>query len=353
MQGPAKPTAVWPSFGLLARRGLTFAGLLLLLGLALVLGVGQGAVYVPPTEVVAALLGERENPIITELRLPRVLGAMLVGAALGLAGAAYQGLFRNPLADPYLMGVAAGASFGFTLTLSLSGLLAGFGAGLFFASLPTTAALGAFLGAVLAVVLTLTLAGGAQSGLHLILAGVVVGSVLTGLSTLILLLDTDRIREVFSYTLGSLSFMGWRGVGMLAMGLAVALPIVWGLARALNALSLGEETARSLGLPLSSLRLLLIALSTLLTALSVVQAGIIGFVGFVAPHALRQLVGGDYRYLLPASALGGALLLTLADWAARVVVRPAELPVGVITTLLGGPFFLYLLWRARRGLQWG
>ncbi|RDI95879.1 iron ABC transporter permease [Meiothermus sp. QL-1] len=343
----------WGGVGLAARRGLVFTALLFFLAVALVLGVGQGAVHIPPAEVVAALLGQHENPIVTELRLPRVLGAMLVGAALGLAGAAYQGLFRNPLADPYLMGVAAGASFGFTLTLSLSGVLGGFGAGLFFASLPTTAALGAFLGALLAVVLTLSLAGGAQSGQHLILAGVVVGSVLTGLSTLLLLLDTDRIREVFSYTLGSLSFMGWRGVGMLALGLLLALPLLWGLSRTLNALALGEETARSLGLPLPALRLLLVALSTLLTALSVVQAGIIGFVGFVAPHALRQLVGGDYRYLLPASALGGALLLALADWAARAVVRPAELPVGVITTLLGGPFFLYLLWRARRELRWG
>ncbi|MCS7068197.1 MAG: iron ABC transporter permease [Meiothermus sp.] len=352
MQGRLEPATRRPNPGLLARRALTFAGLLALLALALVLGVGQGAIHIPPGEVLQALLGQRENPIVTELRLPRVLGAMLVGAALGLSGAAYQGLFRNPLADPYLMGVAAGASFGFTLTLSLSGVLAGFGAGLFFASLPTTAALGAFVGALLAVVLTLTLAGGVSSSQHLILAGVV-GSVMAGLSTLILLLDTDRIREVFSYTLGSLSFMGWRGVGMLAAGLALALPLLWGLARTLNALSLGEETARSLGLPLGVLRLVLVALSTLLTALSVVQAGIIGFVGFVAPHALRQLVGGDYRYLLPASALGGALLLALADWAARVVVRPAELPVGVITTLLGGPFFLYLLWRARRGLQWG
>ncbi|MCS7058055.1 MAG: iron ABC transporter permease [Meiothermus sp.] len=353
MQGRLSPTQRWTGLPFAARRTLTFTALALLLGAALVLGVGQGAVYVPPLEVLQALLGQRENPIVTELRLPRVLGAMLVGAALGLAGAAYQGLFRNPLADPYLMGVAAGASFGFTLTLSLSGALAGFGAGLFFSSLPTTAALGAFLGALLAVFLTLILAGGSRSGQHLILAGVVVGSVLTGFSTLLLLLDTDRIREVFSYTLGSLAFMGWRGVGLLSAGLAFAMPLLWGLARALNALALGEETARSLGLPLSALRLVLIGLSTLLTSLSVVHAGIIGFVGFVAPHALRQLVGGDYRYLLPASALGGALLLALADWAARVVVRPAELPVGVITTLLGGPFFLYLLWRARRGLQWG
>jgi len=330
------------------RRLLVFSALVFLLVLALVAGVGQGAVSVAPLEVFRALVGLQENPIVTELRLPRVLGALLVGAALGLAGAVYQGLFRNPLADPYLMGVAAGAAFGFTLSISWAGLAGGFGGALFFASLPGFAAFGAFVGAIAAVAFTLLLAGGAARGHDLILAGVVVGSILTGLSTLVLLLDSDRLREVFSYTLGSLAFMGWRGVEVMGLALALALPLLLGLARVLNALSLGEETARTLGLPLPRLRLLLIALSTLLTAFAVVYAGIIGFVGFVAPHILRKLVGGDYRFLLTASAMAGGVLLALADLLARVVARPTELPVGVVTTLLGGPFFLYLLWRARR-----
>ncbi|WP_018466677.1 FecCD family ABC transporter permease [Calidithermus timidus] len=330
------------------RRLLVFAGLLFLLALAFIVGVGQGAVSIAPLEVFRALVGLQQNPIVTELRLPRVLGAVLVGAALGLAGAAYQGLFRNPLADPYLMGVAAGAAFGFTLSISFAGMVGAFGGALFFASVPGFAAFGAFVGALLAVAFTLLLAGGAARSHDLILAGVVVGSILTGLSTLVLLLDSDRIREVFSYTLGSLAFMGWRGVEVMALALGGASPLLLGLSRALNALALGEETARTLGLPLPQLRLLLIALSTLLTAIAVVYAGIIGFVGFVAPHILRKLVGGDYRFLLPASALGGGVLLALADLLARVVARPTELPVGVVTTLLGGPFFLYLLWRARR-----
>jgi iron complex transport system permease protein len=143
--------------------------------------------------------------------------------------------------------------------------------------------------------------------------------------------------------------LNWAGVKMLAIYLVVSLPLLLVLARMLNALSLGEETARSLGLPLSGLKLVVIALCTLLTSAAVIQAGIIGFVGLVAPHILRRLMGGDYRYLLPLSAIGGGLLLVLADLLARTLTRPAELPVGIVTTLLGGPFFLWLLWRERRG----
>jgi iron complex transport system permease protein len=268
-----------------------------------------------------------------------------------MAGAAFQGLFRNPLADPYLMGSASGAAFGVTLAVSLAGTLgASYSTSQIFAALPSYVTLFAFAGAVLAVAVTLLLSGGAARTHDLILAGVVVGAVLTGLTTYLMLKDADRIRAVMAYTLGNFSFMGWDGVRAIALYLALSLPFLWILGRTLNALSLGEETARSLGLPLGGLKLLVIGLATLLTAASVAYAGIIGFVGLVAPHALRRLVGGDYRALLPASALGGAVLLTFADLLARVLTRPAELPVGVVTTLLGGPFFLYLLWRGRRNV---
>ncbi|GEM83707.1 FecCD family ABC transporter permease [Meiothermus hypogaeus] len=331
------------------RRALVFAGLLGLLGVAGVLGLAVGTVGIPPTEVLEALLGLRENPIITELRLPRVLAAMLVGAALGLSGAAFQGLFRNPLADPYLMGSAAGAAFGVTLAVSaLGGLSGAFAQHAVFAFLPASATLFGFLGAVGAVALTLLLSGGASRTSDLILAGVVVGSVLVSLTSYLMLQDADRVRAVFAYTLGNLAFVGWSGVGSLAFYLLAAFPVLWLLGRTLNALSLGEETARSLGLPLGWLKLLIIGAVTLLTAAAVAQAGIIGFVGLVAPHILRRLGGGDYRYLLPASALGGAVLLALADLLARTLTAPAELPVGILTTLLGGPFFLYLLWQGRR-----
>jgi iron complex transport system permease protein len=335
--------------GRVAFRLLVFPGLLALLALALILGVGQGAVQIGPKEVILALLGWQENPIITELRLPRVLAAMLVGAALGIAGAAFQGLFRNPLADPYLMGSAAGAAFGVTLAMSaLGGLSGAYAQHAVFTYVPASVTFFGFVGALGAVALTLLLSGGASRTSDLILAGVVVGSVLVSLTSYLMLQDADRVRAVFAYTLGNLAFVGWAGVGSLALYLLLTLPILLLLGRTLNALHLGEETARSLGLPLDWLKLLIIGAVTLLTAAAVAQAGIIGFVGLMAPHILRRLVGGDHHYLLPASALGRAVLLVLADLLARILVAPAELPVGILTTMLGGPFFLYLLWRGRR-----
>ncbi|GAB5601895.1 iron ABC transporter permease [Thermus sp. FJN-A] len=330
------------------RRSLVFAWLLLALLLALVLGVALGTVALPPLEVVRALLGQGENPIVTEMRLPRVLGGMLVGAALGVAGASFQGLFRNPLADPYLMGSAAGAAFGVTLLAALLGELSpAFAQHAVFQRLPLSATLFGFLGALFATLLTLVLAGGVARTGELVLAGVVVGSVLTGATTYLMMQDADRVRAVFAYTLGNLAFLGWPSVRLLLLFLALALPPLLLLGRMLNALQLGEEVVKSLGVPLQGVKLLLLMAASLLTAAAVAQAGIIGFVGLITPHLLRRLVGDDYRVLLPASALGGALLLALADLLARTLTRPAELPVGVVTTLLGGPFFLYLLWRRR------
>jgi iron complex transport system permease protein len=274
------------------RRSLVFAWLLFLLLLALVLGVALGAVALSPGEVVRALLGWEENPIVTQLRLPRVLGGMLVGAALGVAGAAFQGLFRNPLADPYLMGSASGAAFAVTLFAALlGGLSPAFAQHAVFQHLPLSATFFGFLGALLATLLTLVLAGGVARTHELVLAGVVVGSVLTGATTYLMMQDADRVRAVFAYTLGNLAFLGWPSVRVLALIFLLALPPLLLLGRALNALQLGEETARSLGLPLEPLKLTLLLSASLLTAGAVAQAGIIGFVGLVAPHALRRLLG--------------------------------------------------------------
>lgn len=330
------------------KRSLVFLWLVFLLLLALVLGVALGAVSLPVGEVVSALLGLKENPIVTEMRLPRVLGGMLVGAALGVAGASFQGLFRNPLADPYLMGSAAGAAFAVTLLAAfLGGLSPAFAQHAVFQSLPLSATLFGFFGALLATLVTLVLAGGAARTGELVLAGVVVGSVLTGATTYLMLQDADRVRAVFAYTLGNLAFLGWPGVKALLLFFLVAFPPLLLLGRVLNALQLGEDVAKSLGLPLEGLKLLLLLAASLLVAAAVAQAGIIGFVGLITPHLLRRFLGEDYRLLLPASALGGAALLALADLLARTLTRPAELPVGVMTTLLGGPFFLYLMWRRR------
>lgn len=329
-------------------RPLVLVVLLVLVLLSLLLGVSLGATALPWSESLRALLGQESNPIVSELRLPRVLAALLIGAILGMAGAAFQGLFRNPLADPYLMGSAAGAALGVTLAASLSGgLAAGYSSSRVFEQLPILAEGWAFLGAVGAVLLSLLLAGGANRPTRLLLAGVVVGSVLGGLTQYLMLRDANRIWAVLSYTMGNLTFVSWDGILRLIPFALLGFPLLLALAPSLNALGLGEESARSLGLPLRRLQLALIALVSLLVGAAVAQAGIVGFVGLVAPHLLRQLVGGDYRWLLPASALGGAVLLSLSDLLARLLSQPAELPVGVVTTLLGGPFFLFLLWRQK------
>lgn len=332
-------------------RALGWLLLIALLALDLVLGVMVGAVPLAGGRVLAALWdglsGQGYDPIVWQIRLPRVLMAALVGAALGTAGAVYQGLFRNPLADPYLMGAASGAAFGATLALSLTGSLSGAYAHTVAERWPASVPLFAFAGAVAAVVLAVVLAGGVARRYNLILAGVVVGSVLTGLTTYLMMQDADRVRAVFSYTLGNLAFSGWADVRRLALYLLAALLPLFFFGRVLNALQLGDAVAHTLGLPLAAVKAVLILGATLATAAAVAQVGIIGFVGLIVPHTMRRLVGEDYRALLPASALGGAILLALADLLARVLVRPAELPVGVVTTMLGGPFFLYLLRRQR------
>ncbi|WP_457633863.1 FecCD family ABC transporter permease [Oceanithermus desulfurans] len=329
-------------------------GWLLLLGtlaLVVVLGVTVGAVPLGPDRVLAALAdglaGRAVDPIVWQIRLPRVLMAALVGAALGVSGAVYQGLFRNPLADPYLMGAASGAAFGATVALTLTGSLSSAYAHSVAERWPASVPLFAFAGAVGAVALAVVLAGGVVRRYNLILAGVVVGSVLIGLTTYLMMLDADRVRAVFSYTLGNLAFSGWPDVQRLAAYLVVALLPLFFFGRALNALQLGDAVAHTLGLPLAWIKLGLILGATLATAAAVAQVGIVGFVGLIVPHTMRRFAGEDYRALVPASALGGAVLLVLADVLARMLVRPAELPVGVVTTLLGGPFFLYLLRRQR------
>lgn len=331
-----------------AHRLVVLLVLLVLALLSLGLGVSLGATPLPWSEGLRALLGQDSNPIVSELRLPRVLAALLVGAILGIAGAAFQGLFRNPLADPYLMGSAAGAALGVTLAASFTGGLAtGYSSSQVFDQLPRLAEAWAFLGATGAVLLSLLLAGGASRPARLLLAGVVVGSVLGGLTQYLMLHDANRVWAVLSYTLGNLAFVGWDGIKRLLPFVILGFPLLLVLAPSLNALGLGEESARSLGIPLRRLQLALIVLVSLLVGVAVAQVGIIGFVGLVAPHLLRQLIGGDYRWLLPASALGGAVLLSFSDLLARIVSQPTELPVGVITTLLGGPFFLFLLWRQK------
>ena len=278
--------------------------------------------------------------IVWEIRLPRSLGAWLGGALLGLAGAIAQGLFRNPLADPYLLGSASGASLGVSVYLSLFG-----GSMLATAWLPRLGMTGAaFAGAVLAVVLTLMLARGVQQTLRLLLAGVVVGVVLGALASLVGLFEPQVLQAMQGFMLGSTSFVGWTSCALMGAALVLTLLVAWALARVLDALTLGEATAQSLGMPLRQARLLLVAAMSLATAAAVAQMGLIAFVGLAAPHAVRSLLRCTHVGLLLLSALMGGALLLLADVLARGLLAPQDLPVGVLTAVLGG---VYLLWRMK------
>jgi len=311
------------------KSGRLLAVLLLMSALLLLIGAAVGStgfsLELPPT-------------ILWDIRLPRSMGAWLVGALLGLAGAIAQGLFRNPLADPYLLGSASGASLAVALTLSFIGTLPAW-----VQALGLTGA--AFVGTLLGVLATLLLARGAEQGLRLLLAGIVVGVVLTALTQMLMTLSPEVMRTMTGFMLGSTGLLGWRSVGLMAGVLLMALLAALASSRALDALSLGDTTARSLGLDLAKLRALLVMAFALATGAAVAQAGMIAFVGLVAPHVVRSLSPGTHGRLLGLSALAGGVLLLAADVLARALIAPQELPVGVVTALLGGVYLLALMQR--------
>jgi iron complex transport system permease protein len=324
--------------------------------LAALVAVAIGAVPIPVrtliellfTRFISASQAASTSPafetILFEIRLPRVVLTALTGAALASAGAAYQGLFRNPLADPYLVGVAAGAGLGATLSLYLK--------------LPTTflglsaVPISAFLGALVTVALvTFTAQVGRTTPLStMLLAGVAIGAFASAFSTFLMLLDPDGLRRAFNWMLGGYTAGGWQPVGLVLPYLVVGLIVLQIHARALNVLQLDEEQARQLGLNVERVKLTLVMAATLMTAAAVAFGGLIGFVGLIVPHTLRMLGGPDYRRLIPLSALGGAAFLILADLIARTVLAPTELPVGIITALAGAPFFILLLRRVKRSV---
>lgn len=292
------------------------------------------------------LLDAGLHEVLWNIRAPRTLGAWLTGALLGLGGALAQGLFRNPLADPYLLGSSAGAGLGVVLVLAagsshdipMQWVAAGFGnrVGLVGA---------AFIGALLGVALTLLLARGAQRSTGLLLAGVVVGVVLGAVADLLTLAAPEALRGKQVFMLGTTGFLGWSSCALLAATLAVTLPLAWRFSRVLDALSLGDDSARSLGLRLAGLRWLLVAALALATGTAVAQAGLIGFVGLVAPHLVRRATPATHGATLIASSAMGGVLLLASDVLARSLLAPEELPVGVLTAALGGS---YLLWRMHR-----
>jgi iron complex transport system permease protein len=290
-----------------------------------------------------------EWPLVAQIRAPRTVGALLCGALLGYAGALAQGLFRNPLADPYLLGTASGAGLGVVLVLAAGGA---FGSVIGLASANLLQRLGlvaaAFVGALVGVALTLLLARGTARPTVLLLAGVVVGILLSAVSELVMLISPEALRGKQIFLLGTTGFLGWPAVTVLAGALVLLLPPGLRYARALDALVLGEASAASLGIALPQVRLLLVLLMALATGTAVAQAGLVAFVGLVAPHVVRRLAVVTHRPLLVLSALAGGVLLLAADVAARSLIAPQELPVGVLTAVLGG---VYLLWLLRRRSQ--
>lgn len=320
------------------RRARRWGALLIAWALAgCVLGAGVGS-----TGFESALHAWRDPlawQIVWEIRLPRTLGAWLAGALLGLSGALSQGLFRNPLADPYLLGSASGASLGVAAALSFYGMSPS--AAQWLVRLGVTGA--AFAGAVGAVLLTLALARGVQHTLRLLLAGVIVGVVLGALSALMMLLYPQGLQAMQAFMWGSTAFVGWNALGLMAAVWIVCVLAGWSLGRVLDGLTLGEETARSLGLRLGPLRAVLIAVLGLSIGTAVAQTGLIAFVGLASPHLVRSRVKTTHgRLLVLSSFMGGALLVT-ADLLARWVISPQELPVGILTALIGGVYLLWLM----------
>ncbi len=316
-------------------RAASFALLGLALLISAVLTLGIGPVRIPMIEVPHLLIfGDGvEGRILRELRAPRMLAGLVVGAGLGLAGAVLQGVFRNPLADPYLLGVANGAAAGVVVALTF-GLRAG-------GARPAAA----FLGGTIAVLLVWRL-GARRRELGLILAGLAVAAVFSALTSFLLLGSPGprRAEEFLFWSLGSLARVSWPELKVLGptVFLALGLLLLW--ARDLNALGLGEEGALHLGVDPQRARRVLIAVSTVLASISVAFCGVVAFVGLVVPHMARLAFGPDHRVVLPAAALLGGTLLVWADAAARAVRPPTELPLGIVTAILGAPFFLYLLW---------
>ncbi len=330
---------------------IVFLGVLLIVVIAVATSIGSVSIPLATTaRVVLSKLSflhiaptwqSGADIIVLEIRLPRIIMAGLVGAALGTAGATYQGLFRNPLADPYLIGVAQGASLGAVVGffLPLSGAFLGMGV------IPMFAFIGAL--ASMAVVYALARQGKSLPVTTLVLAGVAISSLLLSIVSYLVISSGDKMHSIMFWLMGSFSISEWSDVRAVLPYMFVGVGTILLFARPLNIMQLDEEQAQQLGVNVERLKLVLLGAATLITAAAVSFVGTIGFVGIIVPHAVRLIWGADYRFLLPLCVLSSAIFLILADLIARTVLAPTEIPVGVVTALVGAPFFLYLL-RAKK-----
>lgn len=334
------------------RRYLSIIFLLLILLIFTALyGIAAGSVTIPISDIFTAIMGffapvkeDTSYTILFSLRLPRVLLAMAVGASLSVAGAGFQGFFRNPLADPYVIGASSGAALGAALAIVL---------GLPNLNFLSSVSLCAFLGALFATFLAFSIsrfAGDPPPAVALLLAGTALSAFFSALLSLVLVLKDRDMHRVYYWLLGGLGMTSWPELLTVFPIMAAGAGIVYLASRPLDLLIQGDDVAQSLGLDVGRLRVLVAAGASLAAAAAVASAGIIGFVGLIAPHAMRIIVGPSHRRLLPASALGGALLVLTADIIARTIAAPLELPIGIITSVIGAPFFIFLLFKRGRHL---
>ena len=335
-------------------RAISISGLIVACILIALLALTVGSVGIPFKTVWQILISHlpfvnlhgdwaaTTDMIITGIRLPRILMAGIVGAALGTAGATYQGLFRNPLADPYLIGVAQGAALGAVIGFILPWT---FGGNYLIPIL-------AFAGAVIAVSVVYLIArvGKTLPMTTLILAGVAIGSLLMSITAYLTMISADKVRSILSWLMGNFSSSSWDQLRIISPYIVIGIVVIFLFARPLNVMQLDEEQAQQLGINVERTKLILLAAATLITAAAVCFVGTIGFVGIIVPHIVRLIWGPDHRSLLPLSAITGAILLILADTASRTLMAPSEIPVGVITAFLGAPFFLFLLRRTKKAV---
>jgi iron complex transport system permease protein len=331
---------------------ITVTSLLFLLFISVLVSVSVGTVKIPFQQVMIVIwngiAGIHQNSlyskIILQLRLPSIIMAVIVGVALSSSGASLQGLFRNPLIDPYILGISAGAAFGAALSITM-----GIDSYQSFYYLPISA----FIGAIIAVTMVygLSYSHGEVSNSNLIFGGIAVGYIFSAIVSFLMFVSGPHLQELIYWLLGSFSDALWGEIDLILMPVIISVFILFYFSKELNLLTGGEDLAAATGVNLKLTKNMIIFITTLLTAIAVSMSGIIGFVGLVIPHIMRRIVGNDYRILIPTSAIGGAILLVISDTIARTIISPVIVPVGVVTSFIGAPFFIYLFRRSLKRME--
>ncbi|KHO61230.1 iron ABC transporter [Thermoanaerobacter sp. YS13] len=322
------------------KRGIYFGTAFLLLIFTMILSISAGAVKIPLQEILNVFLGggsETSRTIILNLRLPRVVESTVVGMGLSVVGAFFQGLLRNSMADPYVLGISSGAAFGATIAIIL-------GLGIFGLSFM------AFITSLMTVffVYTISKTGTRVSMTTMLLAGIAISAFMSAIISLMMLLNHDEFSRIVFWTMGGFSLINWNGVVFSTPVILIGSFVMYVFSRDVNAILTGEEVAEHLGVNTELVKKIILVTGSLVTATAVSVGGIIGFVGLIVPHISRLIVGPDNRILVPFSAISGAIFLTFADLLARVILKPMEIPIGIITAAFGGPFFLYLLIKSKQ-----